>query len=275
MSLAAVAQITSTSNILKNAKICKDLIAEAASKGAKCVFFPEASDYIAHNSSEALELSRHPDCSAFVKQICAEAKQHSIYVQIGVHEPSSFENKLLNSSLLIVPDKGIVQRYNKAHLFDVDIANGPVLKESNSTVPGNAILPPFETPLGKVGSAICFDLRFPEHALKLRNMGADIITYPSAFTQKTGAAHWEVLLRARALDAQSYIFAAAQGGSHNEKRASYGHAMIVDPWGTTIAQYSDLASPNGLIFANIELNLVEHVRKFIPLLRRNDLYPVI
>ncbi|CAB37598.1 bis(5'-adenosyl)-triphosphatase Nit1 [Schizosaccharomyces pombe] len=276
MTLAAVAQLNSSGSILKNLAICKELISQAAAKGAKCIFFPEASDFIAHNSDEAIELTNHPDCSKFIRDVRESATKHSIFVNICVHEPSKVKNKLLNSSLFIEPLHGeIISRYSKAHLFDVEIKNGPTLKESNTTLRGEAILPPCKTPLGKVGSAICFDIRFPEQAIKLRNMGAHIITYPSAFTEKTGAAHWEVLLRARALDSQCYVIAPAQGGKHNEKRASYGHSMIVDPWGTVIAQYSDISSPNGLIFADLDLNLVDHVRTYIPLLRRNDLYPTI
>ena len=143
------------------------------------------------------------------------------------------------------------------------------MKESKTVEPGNEILPPFQTPLGKVGSMICFDLRFPEIALSLRRQNADVLLYPSAFMPDTGKAHWMPRLQARAIETQSYVIAAAQVGAHNEKRSSYGHAIVVDPWGEIVAEASGEAKEEPeVIFARIDLGRVEEVREVQPLLRR-------
>ena len=191
----------------------------------------------------------------------------------------------MKNVLLWIDGNGeITQKYQKLHLFDVEIEGGPVLKESNSVERGSKIEDPFSTPLGKVGHLICFDLRFPEPSLALRNRGAQIITYPSAFTVPTGKAHWETLLRARAIETQSYVIAAAQCGAHNEAgtRRSYGHSMIVDPWGKVVAELGgeEDEKRRGLdvgeiATAEIDLEYLEKVRREVPLLRRTDVYPEI
>lgn len=165
----------------------------------------------------------------------------------------------------------------------MDIKDGPQLKESNSVEKGSQIRDPFDTTIGKVGLQICFDLRFPEPGLALRSRGAQILTYPSAFTVATGkAGHWEILLRARAIETQSYIVAAAQVGQHDEegKRKSYGHSMIVDPWGKIVAELGGEDDTQGrgldngsIAVAHIDLDLVEKTRREVPLARRTDIYP--
>lgn len=143
------------------------------------------------------------------------------------------------------------------------------MKESKTTEPGNEILPPFETSIGKVGSMICFDLRFPEIALALRRQQADVILYPSAFTVPTGKVHWRPLLQARAIECQAYTIAAAQVGAHNEKRTSYGHSIIIDPWGEILAELGgEKTDEPEVVFAEIDLETVKEVRKQQPLLRR-------
>jgi predicted amidohydrolase len=140
--------------------------------------------------------------------------------------------------------------------------------------PGPEIIPPFPTALGKVGLLICFDLRFGEPALSLKRQGAELITYPSAFTVPTGKAHWEILLRARAIETQSYVIAAAQVGRHNEKRVSYGHSIVVDPWGTVVAELGGewTGEPELAVF-EVDGGIWERVRREMPLKRRTDVYP--
>lgn len=143
------------------------------------------------------------------------------------------------------------------------------MKESNTVEPGNEILPPFETSIGKVGAMICFDVRFPEISLSLKRQKADVMLYPSAFTVPTGKAHWHPLLRARAIECQAYVIAAAQVGAHNEKRTSYGHSIVIDPWGEVLAELDgNKKDEPEVMFANIELDKVKSVRKEQPLLRR-------
>lgn len=188
----------------------------------------------------------------------------------------------MKNTLIWIDEKGeITQRYQKLHLFDVEIKGGPVLKESNSVEPGSAILPPFSTVLGSMGLMICFDLRFPALSARIRDLGAQVLTYPSAFTVPTGKVHWETLLRARAIETQSYVVAAAQVGPHNEKRVSYGHSMIVDPWGKVICELGGVGEwdANGkepvIGVGEVDLEELEKVRREMPLHPRRDVLDVV
>jgi len=218
-------------------------------------------------------LARSIEESEFVLGLQREAKQTRLSINVGIHEPAHGGSKVKNTLIWIGDQGEITQRYQKMHLFDVEIKDGPVLKESISVEQGMEILPPFDTPIGRVGLCICFDLRFPEISLALKRQNAHIISYPSAFTLATGVAHWEVLLRARAIETQSYVVAAAQSGPHNEKRISYGHSMIVNPWGEVIARLGgDYMEPK-IAIAEIDLDLITRIRTQMPLLRRTDVYP--
>lgn len=275
MALVAVGQLTSTASMANNLRQCQILVKKAVQVGAKALFLPEATDYISSSASENLSLCKSVQGSEFVKGLQEEARRAMLPIHVGVHEPSQSSQRIKNTVLWINEQGEIAHRYQKIHLFDVDIKNGPVLKESESVEPGSKIEKPFElTEVGKVGSTICFDLRFPEIALSLRHLGAEIITYPSAFTVPTGQAHWEVLLRARAIETQSYVIAAAQVGRHNEKRVSYGHSMIIDPWGRVLASLGgDQADEPEIATAVIDLELLKKVRAEVPLRRRTDVYP--
>lgn len=265
--------MTSTASMAHNLSQCRVLIQKAVKAGAKALFLPEAADYIASSGPESVKLVRSVDESDFVRGLRDEARRHQLPIQVGVHEPGESANKVKNTLLWIDQNGEILQRYQKVHLFDVDIKGGPVLKESDWVERGEQILPPADTPLGKVASAICFDMRFPEISLALRRMGSDIITYPSAFTVPTGKAHWEVLLRARAIESQCYVIASAQVGRHNEKRVSYGHSMIIDPWGRVLADVGEAAQEPEIATAVIDHDLLRKVRTEMPLSRRTDIYP--
>ncbi|KYO27158.1 nitrilase-like protein 1 [Alligator mississippiensis] len=193
--------------------------------------------------------------------------------QLEAPPPGAIDSagRAYNCHLLIGPDGSMAAAYRKIHLFDVELAGRVSLQESSYTHPGSDIAPPVSTSVGKVGLAICYDLRFPEISLALAREGAEILTFPSAFTETTGAAHWEVLLRARAIETQCYVVAAAQTGKHNEHRSSYGHTMVVDPWGRVIAQCQE--GP-GLCYAEIDLPYLHRLRQEMPLWahRRPELY---
>ncbi|KAF9314953.1 Carbon-nitrogen hydrolase [Linnemannia elongata] len=278
----AVAQFCGGPSISKNLSTCTRLMRLASAQGAKLVFFPEASDFIGNPPEEALTLAspigvREGEGEVegegqFLKGLCKEAKELGIGCSVGVHEQSLSKGRLYNTHVLISPHGTITQTYRKIHLFDVDIANGPRLMESNSTVAGDRLVPPVSTPVGKIGLSICYDLRFPEMALALRRKGAEILTYPSAFTVKTGEAHWEVLLRSRAIETQCYVVAAAQVGQHSEKRISYGHSMIVDPWGKVCAKLDGVEE--GIAVAEVDLPTLERIRTEMPVLnhRRDDIF---
>ncbi|KAL2261996.1 hypothetical protein VTK26DRAFT_2765 [Humicola hyalothermophila] len=273
MALVAVGQLTSTASMAHNLAQCRLLIKKAAQAGAKALFLPEATDYIAASGAETVKLVKPVHESEFVRGLQDEARREKLPIHVGIHEPGFDTHRVKNTVLWINERGDITQRYQKIHLFDVDIKDGPVLKESNSVEPGTEILPPFETPVGKVASTICFDLRFPEISLAVKRLGADIITFPSAFTVPTGKAHWEVLLRARAIETQSYVIAAAQVGKHNDKRVSYGHSMIVDPWGRVLAELGGESSEPEIATAEIDHELLRKVRMEMPLNRRTDVYP--
>lgn len=238
----------------------------------QAVFLPEASDYIGRSPDETLSLCQPVDKSSFVLGLQEEAKKHTLPISVGVHEPSDDPNsKRIKNTLLWINEQGeIAQRYQKLHLFDMEIEGGPIMKESNVIEPGNKILAPFQSPVGSIGSMICFDLRFPEISLALKRQMADVLLYPSAFTPKTGAAHWLPLLRARAIECEAYVIAAAQAGAHSEKRTSYGHSIIISPWGEVLAELGDKLKDDEpeVIFARIDLELVRKVKKEMPLLRR-------
>lgn len=273
MSLAAVGQMTATSSMANNLRQCKLLVQKAAQAGAKALFLPEASDYIASSGPETVALVKSVEDSEFVKGLQEEARLAKLPIHVGVHEPGNAPGKVKNTLLWIDHHGNIAQRYQKIHLFDVEIKDGPVLKESVCVEPGMNILPPFDTPVGKVASTICFDLRFPEISISLKRQGCDIITYPSAFTVPTGKAHWEPLLRARAIETQSYVIAAAQVGQHNEKRLSYGHSMIISPWGEVLANLGDKADEPEIATAEIDHGFLHKIRMEMPLARRTDVYP--
>lgn len=267
-----------------NLSQCTRLIQKASQAGAKALFLPEAADYIASNASETISLCKSVDDSEFIQGLRAETKKHGMPICVGVHEPTPSGAKVKNTLLWINEAGEVARRYQKLHLFDVEIKDGPILKESNSVEAGSHIENPFDSPVGKVGMLICFDLRFPEPGIALRSRGAQILTYPSAFTVPTGKAHWETLLRARAIETQSYVIAAAQVGFHNEAktRRSYGHSMIVDPWGKVVAELGGEEDEKGrgldegeIALAEIDLEYLEKVRREVPLARRMDVYPEI
>ncbi|EYE92722.1 carbon-nitrogen hydrolase family protein [Aspergillus ruber CBS 135680] len=272
MVIAAVGQLCSTASMNANLAQCQTLVRKAVAAGAKALFLPEASDYIGSSAAETVSLAHSVQDSEFVLGLQKEAQQANLHINVGIHEPA--QGGRVKNTVVWINEKGdITQRYQKVHLFDVDIKGGPMLKESASVEKGMEILPPFATPVGRVGLSICFDLRFPEISLALKRQNAEIITYPSAFTVPTGNAHWEALLRARAIETQSYVIAAAQAGPHNEKRRSYGHSMIVNPWGEVVVKLGDEYREPQIATAEINLDLLAKIRKEIPLLRRTDIYP--
>ncbi|BGP57166.1 hypothetical protein JCM8202_005396 [Rhodotorula sphaerocarpa] len=280
---AAVGQLCSTANRERNAAMCASIIRRAAAAGCQLVLLPEASDFIA-GPDQVRELAEPVESNKFLRRVRDQAKESGVWVGVCIHEATDGE-KCFNSSLLINPAGEIVQNYHKLHLLDVNYGNeGPIL-ESKTTLRGEALLEPHDTPVGKLGMLTCYDLRFPEGALSLRRKGAEIIAYPSAFTMQTGPPHWEVLLRARAIETQSYVLAAAQIGKHSETRETYGHAMIVDPWGSVVAQASTRPPSfppdesdvdcGDFVSAELDLGWVQQLRKEMPLWeqRRTDVYP--
>lgn len=310
MPLAAIGQLTSTTSLSHNLAQANRLARLAHARKASTLFLPEASDYIAPTAAESLALCQPATSSPFIRGLCATAAQYRLPICVGVHEPASEppsaaaadedeqkHTKKINNTLLYIDEEGTISHhYTKLHLFDVDLSSstppGPTLTESATVSPGHSLTPPIPTPIGPLGLLICFDLRFPEPALALRARGAQILTYPSAFTVPTGRAHWEVLLRARAIETQCWVIAAAQVGRHDEggKRRSWGHGVVIDPWGRVVLDLGGEEGDGGervgeqvfdeelgvrVGFAEIDLGVVEKVRREVPLVRRTDVYPEI
>lgn len=272
--LAAIIQLTCTSNKAGNFEQCQSLIVEAKKRGASIAFLPEAFDFIGESSEQTGELAEPLDGET-ISNYRAIAMEHKISLSLGgFHEREDGYSKLKNTHVLIGDTGSILGTYSKAHLYDVDIPGKVRLKESDYVLPGPRIADPVPSKVGKIGLGICYDLRFPELSLALARRGADILTFPSAFTVTTGQAHWESLLRARAIETQCYVIAAAQTGQHNAKRSSFGHSVIIDPWGTVIAQCGE---GEGLALAEIKPDYLAQVRRNMPVWqhRRGDLYGLI
>lgn len=270
----AVCQMTAKNVKEDNLAICHRLVKHASSNGAKVVFFPEACDFIGTSKSETLELAE-PLNGQMVAKYCDMAKTNDVWLSLGgIHEKVS-ETKVNNAHVIIDNSGKVVSVYRKIHLFDVELPEKNIrLKESDYVNAGKEIVCPVPSPVGHIGLGVCYDMRFAELGLALAKMGADILTFPSAFTYVTGASHWEVLLRARAIETQCYVVAAAQTGSHNPKRTSWGHAMIIDPWGTVIAQCSE---GEQVAFASVCDDYLKSTRMSMPVWehRRYDIYPQI
>ncbi|KAJ2798265.1 Carbon-nitrogen hydrolase [Coemansia guatemalensis] len=272
--LAAVGQFCAQNDMQRNLRTCVDLIGGAARRGVRMLFLPEASDFVAETRNQPAELAQGLD-GQFLREIQQAAKDNGIWVSLGIHEQPLTTGMPFNTNAVVSDDGTLVSVYRKLHMFDVNVKDGPRLQESAVSSRGERVADVVDTPVGKLGLSICYDLRFPEISQLLRQRGAQLLCYPSAFTEMTGAAHWETLLRARAVETQTYVFAAAQIGRHNAKRSSYGDAMIVDPWGVVVARCSRNSSEPTLAVAEVDLDYLEKVRREMPVFdhRRTDLFP--
>lgn len=276
--VVGVCQMCVNNNKDENFSQAKYLVEECKKQGASMAFLPEACDYIAGNFEESLLLADLPynqeNGGKLLKKYCNLAKTFGIWLSLGgLHRFCDGDppNKT-RMSHVIIDEFGDVQGiYDKCHLFNVDIPSKVTLKETDRAVAGKGILNPINSPVGKLGALICYDVRFPLISTSLRERGAEILTYPSAFTVPTGLAHWEVLMRARAIENQCYVISAAQVGKHNEKRTSFGHSVVVDPWGKVIACASDKV---GIITAEVDMNYLQKIRTEMPVFdhARKDVY---
>ncbi|OQV23990.1 Nitrilase and fragile histidine triad fusion protein NitFhit [Hypsibius exemplaris] len=270
--LVAVVQFTATSDKVKNLAMCSGLIRKAKQRGALMAFLPEGFDFLGENAAQSLKQSETLS-GPIITAYRALAKELRIWLSLGGFHllEKEHDKKSHNAHLIIDAEGTVVATYRKAHLCMLRIPGKVDLDERQTSIAGRSILPPVQTPVGKAGLMCCYDLRFPEIASLLTRQGAEILAYPAAFTLQTGIAHWEPLLKARAIENQCYVIAAAQCGRHNEKRISYGHAMIVDPWGSVVAQCQDGPS---IALAEINLHRLHDIRVNQPVMshRRHDLY---
>jgi predicted amidohydrolase len=263
--MARIALFQSCTGIdpVDNARALTDAIEQASAGGAEMLFTPEMSGLLDRDAKRAGESLRAEDDDAVLAACREAASRHALWVHLGSLAVRTEEGKLANRAFVIDPTGAIRARYDKIHLFDVDLPTGESWRESAVYRPGQGAVVVDGTPVGRLGLTICYDLRFPALFASLAEAGVDTIAVPAAFTVPTGCAHWEVLLRARAIEAEAFVVAAAQSGRHADGRETYGHSLVVSPWGEVLL---DMGQAVGVGFADIELSLVGEVRQRIPAL---------
>jgi predicted amidohydrolase len=253
-----------------NARALGQALAEASAGGAEMLFTPEMSGLLDRDSARAAKNIR-PEEEDEVLAACREAaREHSIWLHLGSLAVLVEDGKIANRGFVIDREGNIRARYDKLHLFDVDLPTGESWRESNVYSPGGNVVLVNGTPIGKLGLTICYDLRFPGLFARLAEADADVISVPAAFTVPTGKAHWHILLRARAIEAGLFIVAAAQFGRHEDGRNTFGHSLVVDPWGEVLL---DMGEQAGVGFADIDLKRISDVRGRIPALNHRRTIP--
>jgi len=257
---AACVQLRSGEDVGENIRFTEKLVRQAAAGGAQFIATPENTTLMAADGGAKLAQSYDENADPALPVFTALARELGIWLLIGSLAIKTQPDKTANRSFLIDPKGPVTARYSKIHLFDVDLPSGESYRESNSVAGGGqAVLA--ETPWGKIGLSVCYDLRFPQLYRALAKQGAFAFTVPSAFTETTGRAHWHVLLRARAIENGAFVIAPAQGGTHANGRKTYGHSLIVAPWGEVLAEAGE---EPGVVFAEIDPALATEARARIP-----------
>ncbi|TWG90276.1 putative amidohydrolase [Mesorhizobium sp. J18] len=262
----AAIQMRSGTDPERNAEIFEQFVREAAGKGAVYVQSPEMTGILVRSREELLAKIKGEKDDPIALKAAALAAELSIFVHVGSTAVALNDGKVANRAFLFAPDGSLVTTYDKIHMFDVDLDKGESWRESATYQPGSRAVVA-EMPFGRMGLAICYDLRFPQLFRAQALAGARMLTVPAAFTRQTGEAHWHVLLRARAIENGAWVVAAAQGGKHEDGRETFGHSMVVDPWGRIVAE-ADHDEP-GVIVADIDIAASEEARRKIPNLRNS------
>lgn len=268
---AAMIQMRSGLTPAANSDEAVRMIGEAKSAGADYVLTPEMTNILAARREQLFSVVVEEEADASLATLREVARKLGIYVHIGSLAIKISPDRAANRSFLIGPKGDILARYDKIHMFDVDLAGGESYRESRNYRPGElAVLA--DLPWGRLGLTVCYDLRFPALYRALAEAGATMLAIPSAFTKQTGEAHWHVLMRARAIENGSFVFAAAQGGKHENGRDTYGHSLIVDPWGSIIAEGG---TEPGVIMAEIDPAEVAGARARIPSLQHGRRFEIV
>jgi deaminated glutathione amidase len=266
---AAILQMRSGIDPAANARTLVKAVEDAAAAGADMLFTPEMSNLLDRDRvRSAAGLCSETD-DPTLAAICEAARAAGLWVQLGSLALRGDNGKRLNRGFLIDASGGVRARYDKIHLFDVDLATGESWRESTVYARGERAVAP-ETPWGRLGLSICYDVRFPDLYRTLTDAGAAILTVPAAFTVPTGRAHWHVLLRARAIEAGVFVIAAAQTGLHEDSRETYGHSLAVGPWGEVLL---DMGTEPGLGFVDLDLDQVAAVRSRVPAISHRRTIP--
>ena len=263
MQRLAVLQMTSGIDPAANLAALVQAVGGAAMGGATMLFTPEMSTLIDRDKARAAPQVVAEDGSPVLTALRDAAARAGIWVALGSMAVLRDDGRWANRSLVIDGSGAIAARYDKIHMFDVDLASGESWRESNTYAPGEGAVA-VDTPLGKLGLTVCYDLRFPALFEALGQAACDLIAIPAAFTVPTGTAHWHVLQRARAIEATAYVVCAAQVGQHEDGRKTYGHSLVIDPWGDVLLDMGGAAA--GLAFAEIDPARITAVRGQVPCL---------
>jgi predicted amidohydrolase len=263
MTRVALFQSTTGIDPAANLRSVETAIGEAASGGAEMLFTPEMSGLLDRDSARASKNLRKEDEDEVLAGCREAARRHRIWLHVGSLAILVGDGKVANRGFVIDREGQLRARYDKIHLFDVDLPTGESWRESNTYSAGKDVVVVNGTPVGKLGLTICYDLRFPGLFARLAEADADVIAVPAAFTVPTGRAHWHVLQRARAIEAGLFVVAAAQVGHHEDGRNTFGHSLVVDPWGEILL---DMGEQPGVGFADIDLKRISDVRSRIPAL---------
>lgn len=265
MSKCAAIQMASGPSVKANLMEADKLIAEASKAGAKLVALPENFALMGNKETDKLDVKELDSKGPIQDFLASAAKKYNVWIVGGTMPIAGNDQKRIRAACHVYDNRGErIARYDKIHLFDVNIpGSGDVYRESDSIEAGKEALI-VDTPFGRLGVAVCYDLRFPELFRGMSQKGVDILVIPAAFTAETGAAHWEVLLRARAIENLCYVIAPNQGGFHLNGRKTFGHSMIVDPWGMVLDCYK---TGGGFVIADIDLDHLEKVRTAFPVLK--------
>ena len=270
MTRIALYQSTTGIDPARNAQGLADAIEKAAAGNAEMLFTPEMTNVLDRDFSRASKSITAQEEDQVLAAAREAAARHHIWVHIGSLAVLLEDGKVANRSFVIDRDGEIRATYDKLHLFDVDLPSGESWRESSVYSAGSGAVLVNGTPVGKVGLTICYDLRFPGLFARLAESDADIIAVPAAFTVLTGEAHWHILLRARAIEAGLFVVAAAQVGNHQDGRSTFGHSLVVDPWGNVLL---DMGDKEGVGFADIDLKRISDVRSRIPALSHRRIIP--
>ncbi|SDW45034.1 carbon-nitrogen hydrolase family protein [Roseicitreum antarcticum] len=265
----AMVQMTSSNQHADNVEAVHVIAHEAAKQGAQLLALPEAAGLMNRDRESARLSVTTEDQDPYIAACMDIAREHRMWVQTGstpVLDPP--ETRFRNRGHLIDPDGQITARYDKIHLFDVNLPGEPARRESDRYAPGEQAVVA-STPWGRVGMSVCYDLRFPHLYREYARQGATVMFIPSAFAMSTGAAHWEILLRARAIENGCFVVAAAQNGHHADGRQTWGHSMIIDPWGRVL---TDMKTDNGIAVVDLDMEAVTTARQSIPAIENERRY---
>ena len=268
---AAILQMTSGIEPAGNAETLTTAVQAAADHGAAMLFTPEMSGLLDRDRARAASSIVRENDDRVLDAVRNMAARTGIWVHLGSLALAGENDRLVNRGFVIDGTGAIRARYDKLHLFDVDLPTGESWRESAAYVAGNGAVV-VDTPLGTLGLSICYDLRFPDLYRALSDAGATVLAVPAAFTRPTGQAHWHILLRARAIECAAFVIAAAQTGKHDDGRETYGHSLAVDPWGAVLG---DMGEEAGLGFVEVDPTKVLEVRQRIPVIDHRRAIPAV